>query len=701
MENAVNMNVSYFNHVHTKGVVKSLVAVLSSIRDGDFKDTVLRVQDLLNKSLPDEAKKVKSTLPCFVASGVTVGGHGGVNLKQYNNTIILDIDHVAPDGLPSLIQAACNSPYTMVCFRSPSYLGCKILVKTDNNPEYHIQAFIELKAYFENLLNVKIDPTGKNITRLCFMSYDPDLFFNPDSQIFKTKTTMIHSDIENIVAQIEQNHIDITSGYENWLKTGFALASEMGEGGRDFFHRISRFNNQYNSQDCDKQYSNCLNSRNSGVTIKTLFYFAKQAGIDISQIRSFSAAEIKAAKPKADTKTPGKPSGKASAFVAAQKFLCDNYQWRFNVVTCRPEVKSSDGTSFEPIDDYVENTIYCKLHENGISITIPNFKAIINSEFCSKYDPFVEYFESLPAWDGQTDYISQLAETVHTDFPDLWQTCFKKWIVAVVASLLVPEVVNQTAIIFLGAQGIGKTTWMIRLCPPELKKYLFTGTVNTENKDTLIHLSECMFINLDELENLSRPSSNTLKEIITKPSVLVRRPFMRNADSYIRRASFMGSVNTAQFLNDSSGSRRFLCFETIKINLNHEVDIRLVYAQALALFRSGFAYFFNLDEINIINENNEKYQNRTIEEEYLLLCFEPAGVNDALFFYSASQVLSFIAPFAHINPNNNMAIVMGKSLKKYGFTRVKKNGNYVYAMNKTQFGLNGPNNYLNSNNDSF
>lgn len=55
-----------------------------------------------------------------------------------------------------------------------------------------------------------------------------------------------------------------------------------------------------------------------------------------------------------------------------------------------------------------------------------------------------------------------------------------------------------------------------KLMPLELKQYIFSGSINPNNKDTLIHLAECMLINLDELENLNRTEIGSLKELITK-----------------------------------------------------------------------------------------------------------------------------------------------------------------------------------------
>ncbi len=86
-----------------------------------------------------------------------------------------------------------------------------------------------------------------------------------------------------ISAEIVSRVIDITCGYENWLKLGFALADGLSEDGRSIYHDLSRMNSCYNPTECDKQYTACLRGKGSGVTIKTFFQMAKEAGIDISE----------------------------------------------------------------------------------------------------------------------------------------------------------------------------------------------------------------------------------------------------------------------------------------------------------------------------------------------------------------------------------------------------------------------------------
>ena len=89
-------------------------------------------------------------------------------------------------------------------------------------------------------------------------------------------------DIEVITQRIESGHVDITAGYDNWRDLGFALADGLGENGRDYFHRISRFNPDYNEQECDKQFDKCLRAHGTGVSIRTFFQKAKDNGISLS-----------------------------------------------------------------------------------------------------------------------------------------------------------------------------------------------------------------------------------------------------------------------------------------------------------------------------------------------------------------------------------------------------------------------------------
>ncbi len=89
------------------------------------------------------------------------------------------------------------------------------------------------------------------------------------------------SDIETITQRIESTAVDITQNYADWRDLGFALADELGESGRAYYHRLSRFYQDYNSMEADKQFDACLKAHGHGVSIKTFYHLAKSVGVNV------------------------------------------------------------------------------------------------------------------------------------------------------------------------------------------------------------------------------------------------------------------------------------------------------------------------------------------------------------------------------------------------------------------------------------
>lgn len=103
-----------------------------------------------------------------------------------------------------------------------------------------------------------------------------------DTKANYSQALTIDDEIEQLVCAVESSCTDIAPDYIDWLRMGFALADALGEGGRSYFHRLSRFYSQYDEKDADQQFDKCLKSHGSGVNIGTLFFLAQKAGITIS-----------------------------------------------------------------------------------------------------------------------------------------------------------------------------------------------------------------------------------------------------------------------------------------------------------------------------------------------------------------------------------------------------------------------------------
>jgi len=95
----------------------------------------------------------------------------------------------------------------------------------------------------------------------------------------RSRASTVEEEISQLVTAVETSMVDIAPSYSDWLDMAFALSDALGEGGRSYFHRLSRFYHSYDEREADKQFTACLNSHGSGITINTLFHLAKQSGI--------------------------------------------------------------------------------------------------------------------------------------------------------------------------------------------------------------------------------------------------------------------------------------------------------------------------------------------------------------------------------------------------------------------------------------
>jgi hypothetical protein len=677
---------------------KSIPIILDEIRTGKYKPGIIYLRKSLAENKTEAYNKAKKSLPAFTPSGKFVGGRKLEFLADYSSCIILDIDKLSAADLQNVKHLANQSEFTFASFISPSGNGLKILVKINSDKANHKEAFLLVQAHYESILKLEIDKSGKDVTRLCFYSWDENLYHNPDASTFVSPSAVEVPLIEkqpepktqdlepttnsealyNHCVNLTEKKVQFANGSRNVFvhqlacnlnRKGVALQEALGYILTDFGYDEKEVTQAVNSA-----YGNL---HEFGTNEKSKIVIPRNEGTPLQKATTEDDED--------DEKLRITPIDKL------ENFLSTRYIFRHNIVSGKLEYQqlSNSFPSGRPggakkkwnvMNDFIENSMLRECLKGRIKTNLSSLRNLLYSDFCELFNPFEDYFFNLPSYDEKTDYITELANTITTTKQELWQQCFKKWLVAMVGCVLDDKVINHTVIVFSGKQGLGKTTWVEKLVPKPLKEYLFSGTINPNNKDTLVQLAECMLINLDELENLNRSEIGSLKEIITKTQIRMRKAYGHNNETMPRRASFAGSVNTAQFLNDSTGSRRFLCFELEDIKYQHNVDINMAFSQALFLFKSGFRFWFDQEEIKSITENNEQYQLHSPEEELLLTWFSPCERNKANIFLNASQIAAKLADKAKINITDGTINKLGKALKKHNFIRLKKNGIAVYAL---------------------
>ncbi len=316
-----------------------------------------------------------------------------------------------------------------------------------------------------------------------------------------------------------------------------------------------------------------------------------------------------------------KQSGSQTKRQQTEEYLKQRFKFRFNEITGGVEFSKTAQNTFVELTDYRLNSLCRDIDAyEGLNISPKTLLDYLRSDFVDSFHPFRQYFSDLPDRSG-TVTIEQLAATIQVKNPEVFLESLTRWMVAAVANAFTEnDCQNQTCLVLTGDQGAFKTTWLNWLCPKILERYRLTGKIDLKSKDTLILLATQFMVNLDDqLRELNKTDAETVKTLISHGNVTVRRPFDRVASFLSRAASFCASINSPDFLTDSTGSRRFLPFEVASIDIDQaqKLNIDHAWAEAYKLWQSGYQYWFTKQETADLFGTNEDFAVTTHEYELL------------------------------------------------------------------------------------
>ena len=357
---------------------------------------------------------------------------------------------------------------------------------------------------------------------------------------------------------------------------------------------------------------------------------------------------------------------------------------------------------WQPISDRIVNTLWSQM-SSVLRVNIQDVYRVIESDYVPAFNPFVEYLESLPEWhEGDHDYIADLAATVkikgeqeHMESPEAaslkgtsqegtsqeadfslftFPFSLKKWLVGMVAGWISEDVVNNVILVFIGEQGAYKTTWFNYLLPPQLKQYFYTKTnANRMTRDDLLTLAQYGLVCCEELDTMRPAELNQLKAAVTMPSIDERAAYAHFHEHRKHIASFCGTGNNVSFLSDPTGNRRWLPFEVESIvsPRDHPFCYEGIYSQALALYKSGFTFWFTKEEIQEQNRHNRKFETPRLEHELVDLYFRRPLEHENSMFMTSSRVLQIIGSGI---TQKLSATRIGMAFSELGFQRVRYHG---------------------------
>jgi predicted P-loop ATPase len=370
-------------------------------------------------------------------------------------------------------------------------------------------------------------------------------------------------------------------------------------------------------------------------------------------------------------------------------FLANRIFLRHNVITRRVEYRLASSFTqdfmpyWQPIEDRVVNSLWTKMCRIKPTRVQDIFR-VIESDYVPDFNPFTDYLEHLPPWDGCNN-ILVLSASVRVKGgvkkQELFYKYLRKWLVAMVAAWVDPNEVNHEILVFIGDQGIYKTTWFQYLLPPQLRDYFYTKTnANRMGRDDLLTLAQYGLVCCEELDTMRPSELNQLKAAVTMQSIDERAAYARYHEHRNHIASFCGTGNNIQFLNDLTGNRRWLPFEVdfIENPRTNPIDYEAVFSEAYALYqKEDFHHWLNYNEMEQLSVHNETFEATQQELELIRQTFRLPGPGEKGEFITRTGIMQAIGwnPALHLDVNK-----IGPAMKKLGFERKRTSSERGYVV---------------------
>jgi len=694
----------------------SFYTFLGFVKDGKWEDLVHEVRT---------DKRQKKTMPAVTPSGTFVKRNAD-GIEQHSNIISIDIDY--KDNEDADIEALKQDQYTWAVHRSIGGRGWVAYFKIE--PSKHLQAYYGLEKYLADNYRVVADKSCKDVSRLRYVSWDPDLYqkqYEPKTfklyikdvakEIEKTPIVASNADYQYIINQIEEKRIDLTnSSYHDWVQIGFSLANGLGEQGRDIFHAVSRQSAKYDEFITDAKYTNLVKNANGATSLNTFFYLCSQAGISTQteQTRKIIAVTQLAKARDSQNESQAKQSilktlekegitgsgvtslvdqswnvdikskkvQKSAGEIEAIKSMLHLYNLKYNLVTQSMEI---DGRNFT---DREFNTIFVQLREQlGNTVQSQLVNSIIDSDNTPSFNPFTEYLQE-NTFTGKTGYIDQVCDCIVSNNPLFTESTVRnfvrKWLLSIIASMHGTH--SVLILVLCGGQGIGKTNFFRHLLPEKLRRYYAESKLDLE-KDDMILMCNKLIICDDEFGGKSKKEEKQLKNISSKQEFSIRPPYHRRPIEMTRFAVLCGTSNDNQVLNDLTGNRRIIPIDIKEINVSEfkKIDKDLLFAELYNEYLlHGDEWQLNAVDIAILDMVTESNKMPSLEEESIFKCFYPSDYTSGeAVKLTPTEILDYIGDHSNLKLSLQK---LGLALKNLGYVQTQvrfgKKTHRVYEMRK-------------------
>ncbi|RTY89647.1 BT4734/BF3469 family protein [Flavobacterium sp. GT3R68] len=316
MKNLSKIKITCFDNMKSTNCRSMLLfEEFGNIKRGKYRDLIVTCRNAVSNGDKNLYAKLKSNLPAVTFCGEFLEGHKVADMVTYNNLMVIDIDNLDINKLQDINQDLRKDKYITALWLSPSGLGLKGIIKIDSDVNKHKAVFNALRIYFLDNYQIELDKSGSDVSRLCFSSWDENLYYNPDGQIFddilEVEEVRVAKNLRPTVKQLvgksayateglnkrddkilmrdilrflEKRDISITDNYDAWVKVGLGLSYTFSyDVGETFFLKLCRLDKDKHSEEQSiNLLKYCYNKRQLDkthiISFATIIYYAKQKG---------------------------------------------------------------------------------------------------------------------------------------------------------------------------------------------------------------------------------------------------------------------------------------------------------------------------------------------------------------------------------------------------------------------------------------
>jgi predicted P-loop ATPase len=671
--------VSIFKHAKDPKSERNLSvdSFFDGVKNGQWQDQILDFRT---------GKIEKTALNAVTASGVFKERKSNLLIK-HSGMICIDID--AKDQICDFdIEQIKEDDFVYCVHRSCSGNGFAVYVKID--PERHLDAFLGLEEYFFVNYSIVVDKSCKDISRLRFVSYDPELHLNEKAKVFKKylkkkeverknhKQIVIKSDFDEMVKNASS--MNLFDDYSDYIKLAFALASEFGANGEMYFHALCQSSSKYDEVKASKHYQKACSRDETGVSIATVYWKFKDAGISLTseKTEAIKSAIKLSENPKETLKELGieddenlidklKPSVKEKTELDEIVDLIKMQKIRFNEITRNFEIKAIELTDRHLAEFY--SLVWHKI-DDGISKD-KIWTLIQSKQNTPSFNPIHDFYLKNQNLIPENEFEKlkscfEIEAKIHhndefKDVDDYLDIYLKKWLLGIVGSSF--GTYSLMILVLVGEQGIKKTEFFRNLLPKELRKYYAESNLD-EGKDSEILMCKKLLIVDDEFGGKSKKDATKLKRLSSQQTFSIRAPYGRITEDLNRLAVLGGTSNDSEVINDPTGNRRIIPVNLKSFDLEKfkKIDKNKLFIELYNEWKiDPNGWFMTKEEVHFLNEMTLKNTEVWQEEDLISRYLKPDLYN---FLTSTDIKLLLEKHFPSLRTNTKR---IGQSLKKLAF----------------------------------